>query len=139
MRAPRAVQRFAAAAAGEPREPDVVGQACAAALRMKPEDRPPTAMFTASRHWTVVLIEGLSESVARLVRRRSPPEPSVHALVEEAALGLEAIQHEFDASLRDLDAANWEELSQELDRINDLLRSVVDDVAGRRAPPREPG
>jgi hypothetical protein len=106
---------------------------------MKPEDSPPAAMCAASRHWAVVLIEGLSECVARLVRRPSPPEPPMRALFEEATLGLEAIQDEFDAGLHDLDAANWEELGQQLDRINELLRSVVADVAGRGAPPREPG
>jgi hypothetical protein len=56
-------------------------------------------------------------------------------LFEEATLVLESIQDEFDARLRDLDAANWDELSQQLDRVNDLLRTVVEDVDGRRARP----
>lgn len=92
-----------------------------------------------SRHPAVLLIEGLYKRVFRLVRRPSCKEPSMRTVFEEAVRGLASIQDEVSASLRDRDAANWDELNEQLDRVNDLLRSVVEDVARRRAPPREPG
>jgi 5-bromo-4-chloroindolyl phosphate hydrolysis protein len=68
----------------------------------------------------------VTDRLARLVRRPARPDASMRTLFEEANVTLESIQDEFDASLRDLHAANWDELSLQLDRVNDLLRSVVE-------------
>jgi hypothetical protein len=103
-------------------------------MPLKPEDR--SAMCTASGSWPLDLLTTVSEWVAGLVRRRaSPPEPSMRASLDQATRGLESLQVGFDASLRDLDAAYWDDLSQRLDRVNELLRSVVDEIAGRQQPP----
>jgi hypothetical protein len=134
---PRAVHHFTIRTADEPREQGIVGQRIDD-LPLKPEDRLPAAMCAAPRHWAVVLIAGLSDRLGRLVRHPSPPEPSMRVLFEEANLGLASIHDELDMSLRDLDA-HWDEISQQLDRVNELLRNVVEDVAARQAPPREPG
>ena len=66
------------------------------------------------------------DRLARLVRHPSRPEASMRTLFEEANVALESIHDEFDVTLSDLDAANWDELSLQLDRVNDLLRSVVE-------------
>jgi hypothetical protein len=63
----------------------------------------------------------------------------MRTMFEEATLGLESLHDELDTSLPELDAANWEELERQLDRVNDLLRSLVEDIAERRAPPTAPG
>ena len=77
-------------------------------LALRPEQQPPERRVVA-------------QSLGAL-----PLKPEDSALFDEANLGLESVQNEFDASLCDVDAANWDELSRQLDRINDLLRSVVE-------------
>lgn len=134
MNGPRAVHRFTSGTADQSREQGILGQRIDA-LPLKPEDRLPAATRAASCHWATVLIAGLFERVARLVHP-SPPETSTRASLEEATHALRFMQAELDVSLHDLDAASWEALDQQLDRVNDLLRSVVEDVAARRAPPR---
>lgn len=135
MNGPRAVQPLALTTSGEVPERDVVGHGMDP-LPLKPEDRPSAAP---SSQWAIALIADLSERVARLVRRPSPPDPSMRTMFEEATLGLESLHDELDTSLPELDAANWEELERQLDRVNDLLRSLVEDIAERRAPPTAPG
>lgn len=103
-------------------------------IPLKPENRLPTEMSAESRYWTVLPIEQLAERGARLVRHPAPPGPSMRTSFEEATVGLASIQAEFDMSLRDLDAANWDELSQQLDRVNEVLQRLVEDVARRPAP-----
>jgi hypothetical protein len=74
----------------------------------------------------VVKVVKVPDRLTRLIRRPAHAEPSMRTLFEEANVALASIQDDFDASLGDLDAANWDELSQQLDRVNDLLRSVVE-------------
>lgn len=81
--------------------------------------------------------------VRRLLRR--PADQSHTRVIEDrrsSGLPLKSedrvptrMSAEFNTSLRDFDAANWDELSQQLDRVNDLLQRLVEDVAGRPNPP----
>ena len=138
MSSRRAAHRFDGGTVDEPRDRDVVQQGFSAML-LEAEDRSTVPMCVASGRRAVVLIAALPARVASLVRRPSRPKTSMGTSLEEATLALDSIQDALEASLRDLDATQWDELSQQLDHVNELLRSVVDDVAGRRAPPGEHG
>lgn len=100
-------------------------------MPLKKEDRPPGVEHARARHAALELIARLRSWLGSVVRRSRPAEPSARSLFEEATVVLHSLQDDFDA-------ANWEELSQRLDHVNELLRGVVEDIA-RRTPPRRPG